>query len=55
MLALRYADYGYVLENGCVAAQGNVSELSQRDDIRNLYLGELSETTQRNGKHFRAA
>jgi len=55
MLALRYADYGYVLGNGCVAAQGTASELSQRDDIRNLYLGELSETTQRNGKHFRAA
>jgi branched-chain amino acid transport system ATP-binding protein len=38
-LALRYADYGYVLENGRVAVSGTGAELSQRDDVRELYLG----------------
>jgi branched-chain amino acid transport system ATP-binding protein len=38
-LALRYATYGYVLENGRVAIEGLSSELVARDDVRALYLG----------------
>ncbi|MEO6603687.1 MAG: ABC transporter ATP-binding protein [Polyangiaceae bacterium] len=38
-LALRYADYGYVLENGRVAISGSSAELSTRDDVKELYLG----------------
>lgn len=38
-LALRYANYGYVLENGQVAISGPSAELRQRDDVRELYLG----------------
>jgi branched-chain amino acid transport system ATP-binding protein len=38
-LALRYAHYGYVLENGRVAISGSSAELSKRDDVKELYLG----------------
>jgi branched-chain amino acid transport system ATP-binding protein len=38
-LALRYADHGYVLENGQVAISGSAAELSARDDVKEFYLG----------------
>jgi branched-chain amino acid transport system ATP-binding protein len=50
-LALRYSDFGYVLENGQVAIHGKSSELAARDDVRDLYLGAArgSSTAQSNG------
>ncbi len=41
-LAMRYADSGYVLENGVVVASGTASELMRRDDIKEFYLGSAS-------------
>jgi branched-chain amino acid transport system ATP-binding protein len=38
-LALKYADYGYVLENGRVAASGPAAELAAREDVKEFYLG----------------
>ena len=38
-LALRYADRGYVLENGRVAIEGTAAALVARDDIQHYYLG----------------
>jgi branched-chain amino acid transport system ATP-binding protein len=38
-LALRYADHGYVLENGRVVAQGTAAQLRARPDVKDLYLG----------------
>jgi branched-chain amino acid transport system ATP-binding protein len=38
-LALRYADYAHVLENGRVVASGAAKELAARDDIKEIYLG----------------
>jgi branched-chain amino acid transport system ATP-binding protein len=38
-MALRYADHGYVLETGRVAASGSASELQARPDVKELYLG----------------
>jgi len=38
-LALRYADHGFVLENGQVRLSGTSAELSSRDEVRELYLG----------------
>jgi branched-chain amino acid transport system ATP-binding protein len=38
-LALRYADFAYVLETGRVVASGPASELVRRDEIKNIYLG----------------
>jgi len=41
-LALRYADFAYVLENGRVATNGRATELATQADIRALYLGDGS-------------
>jgi len=38
-LALRYADRGYILENGRVAAAGTAAELTARRDVEVFYLG----------------
>jgi branched-chain amino acid transport system ATP-binding protein len=38
-LALRYADYGYILENGRVALSGTAEELRIREDVHDFYLG----------------
>ena len=38
-VALRFADWGYVLENGRVVADGASDELRQRPDIQEIYLG----------------
>jgi branched-chain amino acid transport system ATP-binding protein len=35
-LVLRFADYGYVLENGRVAISGTAAA---RDDVKEFYLG----------------
>ncbi len=45
-LALRYADYGYILENGRVAISGTAEELRARDDVHDFYLGGNSAETQ---------
>jgi branched-chain amino acid transport system ATP-binding protein len=39
MVALRYADYGYILENGRVVMNGEASELSTNEDVKEFYLG----------------
>ena len=36
---LKIADYGYVLENGQVAAQGSGAELETNPTVRRAYLG----------------
>ena len=38
-LALRYADHGYVLENGRVSISGSGAELAAREDVKEFYLG----------------
>jgi len=38
--ALRLADYGYVLETGTVALEGQASELLHAPRVRQAYLGE---------------
>ena len=38
-LALRYADYAYILETGAIAASGTAAELGARDDVKEFYLG----------------
>ena len=39
VMALRYAEYGYILENGRVASEGSAEALRARDDIQQFYLG----------------
>src|SRR5215468_10403834 len=38
-MALRYARYGYILENGRVVMDGDASELRDNEDIKEFYLG----------------
>ena len=38
-IALRYADYGYILENGRVVMNGEASSLAQNEDVKEFYLG----------------
>jgi branched-chain amino acid transport system ATP-binding protein len=38
-LALDYASYGYVLENGRIALEGEASRLRDNDDVKEFYLG----------------
>lgn len=54
-IALRYADYGYILENGRVVMDGAADRLSTNDDVKEFYLG-LSASgrkSYRDVKHYR--
>ena len=39
MVALRYANYGYILENGRVVMDGAASDLASNEDVKEFYLG----------------
>ncbi len=39
MVALRYADFGYILENGRVVMEGEAAELRNNEDVKEFYLG----------------
>jgi branched-chain amino acid transport system ATP-binding protein len=39
MVALRFADFGYILENGRVMLEGNAKSLSDNEDVKEFYLG----------------
>jgi len=54
-VALRYANYGYILENGRVVMDGVASDLASNEDVKEFYLG-LSTTGRksfRDVKHYR--
>jgi branched-chain amino acid transport system ATP-binding protein len=38
-LALRYAEFGYILENGRVVLDGEAAALRNNEDVREFYLG----------------
>jgi branched-chain amino acid transport system ATP-binding protein len=38
-VALRYADYGYILENGRVVLDGAATDLANNEDVKEFYLG----------------
>jgi branched-chain amino acid transport system ATP-binding protein len=38
-VALRYARYGYILENGRVVLDGDAATLSGNEDVKEFYLG----------------
>jgi branched-chain amino acid transport system ATP-binding protein len=38
-VALKYADYGYILENGRVVMDGAASDLASNEDVKEFYLG----------------
>ena len=38
-IALRYAHYGYILENGRVVMDGAAKDLAENEDVKEFYLG----------------
>ena len=38
-VALRYADFGYILENGRVVMEGAAADLAANEDVKEFYLG----------------
>ena len=55
MVALRYANYGYILENGRVVMDGEASDLATNEDVKEFYLGLSTSGRQsfRDVKHYR--
>ena len=39
MVALRFAEYGYILENGRVVLDGEAKSLRENEDVKEFYLG----------------
>jgi branched-chain amino acid transport system ATP-binding protein len=38
-IALRFADYGYILENGRIVMDGPAADLAANEDVKEFYLG----------------
>jgi branched-chain amino acid transport system ATP-binding protein len=54
-MALKYARYGYILENGRVVLDGDAKALRENDDVKEFYLGvaEGKRKSFREGKHYK--
>ena len=54
-VALRFADYGYILETGRVVMDGSAAELASNEDVKEFYLGMSSGARKnyRDAKHYR--
>ncbi|WP_341898598.1 ABC transporter ATP-binding protein [Ferrovibrio terrae] len=54
-MALRYADYGYILENGRIVMDGPAEKLRENSDVKEFYLGLGSggRMSFRDTKHYR--
>ena len=55
MVALRYADFGYILENGRVVMEGEAADLAANEDVKEFYLGlsGAGRKSFRDVKHYR--
>ena len=38
-MALKYADYGYIMESGRIVMDGSASDLASNEDVKEFYLG----------------
>jgi branched-chain amino acid transport system ATP-binding protein len=54
-MALRYASYGYILENGRVVMDGDAKALAENEDVKEFYLGiaEGKRKSFRDVKHYK--
>jgi len=54
-IALRFAHYGYILENGRVVMDGAAADLAQNEDVKEFYLGlsTAGRKSFRDVKHYR--
>ena len=55
MVALRFADYGYILENGRVVMDGEAKALASNEDVKEFYLGVAGDKRKsfRDVKHYK--
>jgi branched-chain amino acid transport system ATP-binding protein len=55
MVALRFAEFGYILENGRVVMEGSAQTLSANEDVKEFYLGisTAGRRSFRETKHYR--
>ena len=55
MVALRHANYGYILENGRVVMDGAAADLGNNEDVKEFYLGlsTAGRRSFRDVKHYR--
>ena len=55
MVALRYAEYAYILENGRIVMDGEAASLRENEDVKEFYLGLSSggRKSFREVKHYR--
>ena len=55
MVALRFANYGYILENGRVVMDGEARDLAANEDVKEFYLGlsTAGRKSFRDVKHYR--
>ncbi len=54
-VALKYSDYGYILENGRIVMDGAAADLADNEDVKEFYLGVAPEgrTSFRDIKSYR--
>jgi branched-chain amino acid transport system ATP-binding protein len=54
-MALKYARYGYILENGRIVMDGDAKALRENEDVKEFYLGiaEGKRKSFRNAKHYK--
>jgi len=54
-VALRHANYGYILENGRIVMDGPANELANNEDVKEFYLGisKSGRKSFRDAKHYR--
>jgi branched-chain amino acid transport system ATP-binding protein len=52
-VALKYADYGYILESGRIMMDGSAKALAENEDVKEFYLG-LSQTGRQNFRDMKS-
>ncbi len=54
-MALRYSDYGYILESGRIVMDGEAASLRENEDVKEFYLGISGEgrKSYRDVKHYK--
>jgi branched-chain amino acid transport system ATP-binding protein len=54
-MALKYASYGYILENGRIVMDGAAKSLAENEDVKEFYLGiaEGRRKSFRDAKHYK--
>jgi branched-chain amino acid transport system ATP-binding protein len=54
-MALQFAQYGYIMENGRIVLDGDAQILQDNEDVREFYLGltEIGKKSYRDVKHYK--